>query len=100
MSLCQRELEARKRHHFTDSSCRLDGRPLLGTSNFPILIGKQELGFCEVTRLTSETDLAAPLAERGHRFATVVLRRALSRSTELYDCRRAARARVAVTRKL
>lgn len=56
--------------------------PLLGTSDFRVLIGKQELGFCEVTRLTSETDFAAPLAERGHRFETVVLRRALSRSTE------------------
>ena len=61
---------------------------LLGTSHFRVLIGKQELGFCEITRLTSETDLAAPLAERGHRFETVVLRRALTRSTELYDWRR------------
>ena len=61
---------------------------VLGTSHFRVLIGKQELGFCEVTRLTSETELTAPLAERGHRFETVVLRRALTRSTELYDWRR------------
>jgi len=62
--------------------------PLLGTSNFRVLIGGEELGFCEVTRLTSGTDLAAPLADRAHRFETVVLRRALTRSTDLYDWRR------------
>jgi len=62
--------------------------PLLGTSNFRVLIGRRELGFCEVSRVTSETDVAAPVGERGHRFETVVLRRALTRSTELYDWRR------------
>jgi phage tail-like protein len=62
--------------------------PLLGTSNFRVLIARQELGFCEVSRLTSETELATPLEGRGHRFETVVLRRALTRSTELYDWRR------------
>jgi phage tail-like protein len=62
--------------------------PLLGTSHFRVLIGERELGFAEVSRLTSETDLAAPRSERSHRFETVVLRRALSRSTELYDWRR------------
>ena len=62
--------------------------PLLGTSYFRVLIGKQELGFCEVSRLTSETDLAVPFGEPRHRFETVVLRRALTGSTELYDWRR------------
>jgi hypothetical protein len=62
--------------------------PLLGTSHFRVLIGKRELGFCAVGRLTSETDLALPAEERPHTFETVVLRRALTRSTELYDWRR------------
>jgi tail tube protein gp19 len=65
-----------------------DLQPLLGTSHFRVLIGKVELGFCEVGPLTSETDLTVPLEERHHRFETVVLRRALTSSTELYDWRR------------
>lgn len=62
--------------------------PLLGTSHFRVLIGRRELGFCEVGRLTSQTDLTVPPEERRHSFETVVLRRALTRSTELYDWRR------------
>ena len=62
--------------------------PLLGTSHFRVLIGRREFGFCEVGRLSSETDLTLPTQERSHRFETVVLRRALTRSTELYDWRR------------
>lgn len=62
--------------------------PLLRTSYFRVKIDERELGFAEVSRLTSETDLAAPVADRRHRFETVVLRRALTRSTELYDWRR------------
>ena len=62
--------------------------PLFGTSHFRVLIGRRELGFSEVGRLSSETDLTVPQAERSHRFETVVLRRALTRSTELYDWRR------------
>jgi len=62
--------------------------PLLRTSYFRVLIGDSELGFAEIGRLTSETDLVAPPRERIHRFETVVLRRALTRSTELYDWRR------------
>ena len=61
---------------------------LLGTSYFRVQIGDDELGFCEVGRLTSETDLTVAPDERHHRFETVVLRRALTRSTELYDWRR------------
>ena len=61
--------------------------PLLRISCFEVLIGDRELGFAEVGRLTSETDLAA--ADRPvHRLATVVLKRALTTSTELYDWRR------------
>jgi hypothetical protein len=62
--------------------------PLLGTSHFRVLIGRRELGFCEVGRVTSETDVAAPPDDRHHRFETVVLRRALTRSTELHDWRK------------
>ena len=62
--------------------------PLLGTSHFRVLIGRRELGFSEVGRLSSETDLTLPPEERSHGFETVVLRRALTRSTELYDWRR------------
>ena len=59
--------------------------PLLGTSHFRVLIGRREVGFCEVGRLSSETDPTLPPGERSHGFATVVLRRALTGSTELYD---------------
>ena len=62
--------------------------PLLGTSHFLVLIGARELGFSEVGRLSSETDVTQPPQERQHRFDTVVLRRALTRSSELYDWRR------------
>jgi phage tail-like protein len=62
--------------------------PLLGTSHFRVLIGRREVGFCEVGRLTSHTELAPVPEERRHVFETVVLRRALTRSTELYDWRR------------
>lgn len=62
--------------------------PLLGTSHFRVVIGRRELGFSEVGRLSSETDMRLPPQERSHRFDTVILRRALSSSTELYDWRR------------
>src|SRR5215210_316385 len=61
---------------------------LLGTSHFRVLIGREELGFAEVTRLASVTDLELPPDERRDRFETVVLRRALGRDTALYDWRR------------
>jgi hypothetical protein len=63
-------------------------QPLYGTSHFRVLIGRRELGFAEVGPLSSGTDLALPPEERSHRFETIVLRRALSQSTELYDWRR------------
>jgi T4-like virus tail tube protein gp19 len=62
--------------------------PLLGTSHFRVLIGRRELGFSEVGAVTSETDLALPPDQRRPAFRTVVLRRALTRSTELYDWRK------------
>jgi hypothetical protein len=65
-----------------------DREPLLGTSHFRVLIGRSELGFSEVSRLTSETVLEPLPDEPRDRFETVILRRALTRSTELYDWRR------------
>ena len=61
---------------------------LLGTSHFRVSIGERELGFAEVSRLTSATEIDVERDERRHRFETVVLRRALTRSTELYEWRR------------
>jgi phage tail-like protein len=63
--------------------------PLFGTSYFRVLLGRREVGFSEVGRVTSATDIALPPEQRRHRFETVVLRRALAASTELYDWRRA-----------
>jgi hypothetical protein len=57
---------------------------LLGTSHFRVLIGREELGFAEVSPLSSEVD-----PECGEQFAHVVLRRALSRDMTLFDWRRA-----------
>jgi hypothetical protein len=62
--------------------------PLLGTSHFRVLIGRREVGFCEISRVTSATDVALPPDERAPGFETVVLRRALTQSTDLYDWRR------------
>ena len=56
--------------------------------SFEVLIGDRELGFAEVGRLSSETDLEAIEPGR-NRFATVVLRRAITTSSELFDWRRA-----------
>ena len=62
--------------------------PLLRVSHFEVLVGDRELGFSQVGPLTSETDLDAPPGRPSHRFQAVVLRRALTSSTELYDWRR------------
>jgi phage tail-like protein len=62
--------------------------PVLGTSHFRVLIGRREVGFSQVGRVTSATDPAETPDARGHRFDTIVLRRALTGSTELYEWRR------------
>jgi T4-like virus tail tube protein gp19 len=62
--------------------------PLLGVSYFRVRIGRREIGFSEVGRLTSETDLTLPPEEQRDRLETIVLRRALTRSKELYEWRR------------
>ena len=61
-----------------------EAAPLLGTSHFRVLIGREELGFAEVSPLSSEVD-----PETGEGFAHVILRRALTRDTTLFDWRRA-----------
>jgi phage tail-like protein len=66
---------------------RHDRDPLLRTSYFRVVIGERELGFAEITPLTSRTLLDTDDESR-HEYDTVVLRRALTRSTELYDWRR------------
>ena len=63
--------------------------PLLRTSDFRVLIGKREVACSEISRLSSATDPTPPPTESAHGFETVVLRRALTASTELYDWRRA-----------
>jgi hypothetical protein len=62
---------------------------LLGTSHFRVLVGRREIGVCSVGPISSEVDADAEPGERRDRFATIVLRRALSRSTDLFDWRRA-----------
>ncbi|MGH9139852.1 MAG: phage tail protein [Vicinamibacterales bacterium] len=61
--------------------------PVLRINCFEVLIGNREIGFADVSRLTSQTDGAA-VDRPAHRFATLVLRRALTTSSELYDWRR------------
>jgi len=62
--------------------------PLLRISCFDVLIGTRELGFAEIGRLISETGVSTHPDRPVHRFATVVFKRALTSSTELYDWRR------------
>jgi len=64
---------------------------LLRISSFVVLIGDRDLAFSEVGPLTSATvpEALAPDDRHGNRFAPVVLRRALTTGTELYDWRRA-----------
>lgn len=61
--------------------------PLLRVSSFQVLVGDRELSFAAVSRLSSESDPDEQAVKPVHRFAPVVLRRAVSTSTELYDWR-------------
>src|ERR1051325_11078668 len=67
---------------------------LLGTAHFRVVIGRRELGFAEVGPLTSETILD----EDG--FAPLILRRAISNDTALYDWRRKRDARTVTIHQL
>ena len=62
--------------------------PLLRSSAFDVQIGSREIGLAQVSPLTSETVLA-PEVKPVHQHVPVVLRRAVTTSTELYDWRRA-----------
>jgi phage tail-like protein len=62
--------------------------PLLRINCFEVLIGDRDVGFSEVGRLISETDPDGSPGKPVHRFASVVLKRALTKSTKLYDWRR------------
>ena len=59
-----------------------DHEPLVRTSFFRVLIDDAELGFAKISRLSSHD------AEGDRRYETVILRRALSGSRELYAWRR------------
>ena len=63
--------------------------PLLRINSFEVLIGERKLGFAEISRLSSEDDPALPAQARPPVRPPVVLRRALTTSSELYDWRRA-----------
>ena len=69
-------------------AARRDDR-LLRVSAFEVRIGARDVGFAEVSRLSSETAIDEPTGRPGNRFAPVVLRRALTASSELYEWRRA-----------
>ena len=61
--------------------------PLLRTSAFDVRIGNREIGFAQVSPLTSETILE-PDAKPVHQHVPIVLRRAVTTSTELFEWRR------------
>lgn len=61
---------------------------LLRINCFEVFIGDREIGVAEVSRLTSETEVAGLPDRPVHRFAPVVIKRALTGSTELYEWRR------------
>jgi phage tail-like protein len=62
--------------------------PLLRVSSFEVLIGDREFAFATVGRLSSETDIDEHSNRPVHRLAPIVLRRALTTSTELFEWRR------------
>jgi phage tail-like protein len=65
-----------------------DEEPLLRASSFEVLIGDRELGFAHVSRLSSETEGEGARDPRTDRLATLVLKRALTASSDLFEWRR------------
>ena len=63
--------------------------PLLRASAFEVRIGDRDVGFAQVGPLASDTTADDGSGRPVHRYLPVVLRRALTRSPELYDWRRA-----------
>ena|SRR5262245_49702350 len=62
---------------------------LLRASAFEVRIGAREIGFASVSPLSSATDVEDAAGRPVHRFAPVMLRRALTTSAELFEWRRA-----------
>jgi phage tail-like protein len=63
--------------------------PLLRARAFEVRIGDRDVGFARVGPLASDTTADDGSGRPVHRYLPVVLRRALTRSPELYDWRRA-----------
>jgi phage tail-like protein len=63
--------------------------PLLDGNAFRVLIGDQEIAFASVGPITSQTDPASAEGRPVEQWAPIVLRRALTGSSELFDWRRA-----------
>jgi len=65
------------------------GDPLLESNAFRVRIGDQEIAFASVGSMTSGTDPASSEGRPVDQYAPIVLRRALTGSSELFDWRRA-----------
>ena len=63
--------------------------PLLAGNAFRVRIGDQEIAFASVGPITSGTDPASSDGRPVDMYAPIVLRRALTGSSELFDWRRA-----------
>jgi phage tail-like protein len=63
--------------------------PLLDANAFRVTIGDQEIAFASVGPMTSGTDPASAEGRPVDQYAPIVLRRALTGSSELFDWRRA-----------
>jgi len=72
---------------------RSDELPAL-PCNFTVAIGAEEVGFCSLSRLSSESVAAESVSNSSeasrviHRYSNATLRRALGRDHRLYDWRR------------
>lgn len=63
--------------------------PPLRVSAFEVRIGARDVGFASIGPLAGETVVDETTGRPVHRFAPVVLKRAVTRSADLYDWRRA-----------
>jgi phage tail-like protein len=63
--------------------------PLLESNAFRVRIGDQEIAFASVGSMTSGTDPASSEGRPVDQYAPIVLKRALTGSSELFDWRRA-----------
>lgn len=77
----------------------MDGRPQFA-NNFRVLVDGTEIGVAQVSALCSETAPGADGERRVARYRTVVLRRALTGSSELYRWREQAHAGTEASRQV